>query len=521
MDISVDQLIENSFVISIDSKILCRFNSIFSNAGFTALPKPFSGFKFNRNQFTADKFTKKLYENKNSTAATYGALGCGVSHAALVKHADLIGLDFVCIFEDDAYPCIDVIQKMQTALQGIPDDCDILKLGWSRIYNKKEDLSQKFNREPQSYGTFAYIVFKKYYKEYFRNFEKSYISDHIVMNNDNVHLYHVQQKLFSYYNSASDKPLHSYGNPKIDGKDFSLSYMNRRLIQQNTIQPKQELIDALHSIQPFAYRANGGNAGDIIIALAETQLFDDQKLDYTMVNASNKQQMINQPFNLVYGGGGGWIDLYSSNCAKQLNTYFKNKNLRKAIVLPSTFYKCDDIVKSFDERFTVFCRDIQSLNYCKSMNQKANFILHNDMAFSADFSCFQFDNLDDVDVEDAQAIKQKMHEYRMKNKSSTASFIRTDREKTVSTDICKIDNFDLSLIKGVYGENLSLSKIRQYSKLFLYMIDKYQTICTNRLHVAICSYKLNKHIVCYNNSYGKVFNVLKYSIPEYEKIEFK
>lgn len=49
MDITVDQLIENSFVISIDSKILCRFNSIFSNAGFTALPKPFSGFKFNKN----------------------------------------------------------------------------------------------------------------------------------------------------------------------------------------------------------------------------------------------------------------------------------------------------------------------------------------------------------------------------------------------------------------------------------------------------------------------------------------
>lgn len=67
---------------------------------------------------------------------------------------------------------------------------------------------------------------------------------------------------------------------------------------------------------------------------------------------------------------------------------------------------------------------------------------------------------------------------------------------------------------------MSKPEIQEYTKLFLYLINKYQTIYTNRLHVAICSYKLNKKIICYDNSYGKVFNTLKFSIPSYEKIKF-
>ena len=178
---------------------------------------------------------KKLYDGKCTSSIKYGALGCGVSHAFLVKHAMMLGLDFICIFEDDAYPCNDILSKLQLALTGIPDDCDILKLGWSRIYNGKTTLNNKFNADPRSYGTFAYIVFKKYYESYFKNFEKSYISDHIVMNSSNVKLYHVQQKLFSYYNAKTDKPLHSLGNPVIDGTAFSMQYMSNNKADFNAI----------------------------------------------------------------------------------------------------------------------------------------------------------------------------------------------------------------------------------------------------------------------------------------------
>lgn len=114
----------------------------------------------------------------------------------------------------------------------------------------------------------------------------------------------------------------------------------------------------------------------------------------------------------MYGGGGGWIDIYRNNCVKQLDTYFKNKNLKKCIILPSTFHKCDDVVTSFDERFTVFCRDPASLEYCKSLNKKATFELHEDMVFQADFSELNLSQLGDLKTKDGVVIRKKLHEYR-------------------------------------------------------------------------------------------------------------
>jgi len=110
---------------------------------------------------------KMLFTGNNANKAKYGALGCGMSHATLVKYAQLCNLDFICIFEDDAYPCDDITSKLKQYLIGIPDDCDILKIGWNRIYNNENALNEKFNQKPKSWGTFAYIVFKKYYKQYF------------------------------------------------------------------------------------------------------------------------------------------------------------------------------------------------------------------------------------------------------------------------------------------------------------------------------------------------------------------
>ena len=49
MDITVEQLMQNSFVISINDKVLQRFNSIFTTADLTPLPKHMLGFRFNAN----------------------------------------------------------------------------------------------------------------------------------------------------------------------------------------------------------------------------------------------------------------------------------------------------------------------------------------------------------------------------------------------------------------------------------------------------------------------------------------
>ena len=58
-------------------------------------------------------------------------------------------------------------------------------------------------------------------------------------------------------------------------------------------------------------------------------------------------------------------------------------NLEKCLVLPSTFYNCPEIVALFDERFTVYCRDPKSFEYCKSLNKRATFKQHCDLAFTS------------------------------------------------------------------------------------------------------------------------------------------
>jgi GR25 family glycosyltransferase involved in LPS biosynthesis len=219
----------------------------------------------------------------------YGALGCGVSHAALVKYANLLNLDFIAIFEDDAYPCDEILEKLTEYLTGIPDDCDILKIGWSGVYKNENSFQQKFNRQPKSWGTFAYVIFKRYYKRYFENFKKSYISDHDVMSSDSVNTYHTRQRLFYYYNQESDVLIHNNSNKLSKQPGFSMQYAKEFLPIMNSIEPRPSMLNALTGLPPFLYRPNGGNAGDIVIAFAELQLFDKLGLKYTQINGDNKQ----------------------------------------------------------------------------------------------------------------------------------------------------------------------------------------------------------------------------------------
>lgn len=89
--------------------------------------------------------------------------------------------------------------------------------------------------------------------------------------------------------------------------------------------------------------------------------------------------LLNRPFDFVYGGGGIWNPHY--NYMKLLKMYAMHKNMRSFTILPSSFWQCDDAVRMFDSRFTVFCRDMQSYEYCTSRNKTAKFILHDDVAF--------------------------------------------------------------------------------------------------------------------------------------------
>ena len=61
---------------------------------------------------------------------TSNAANVRLSNLAVVKMAEALDWPFVCIFEDDALPCIGARTKLEDSLKDLPADIDMLKIGW-------------------------------------------------------------------------------------------------------------------------------------------------------------------------------------------------------------------------------------------------------------------------------------------------------------------------------------------------------------------------------------------------------
>lgn len=262
----------------------------------------------------------------------------------------------------------------------------------------------------------------------------------------------------------------------------------------------------IYDLGSFAYRANGGNLGDFLISSSEFRIFEEIGAKYKLITSKNKNNIISNRFNLVYGGGGGWVRYYKKDYQYPIKDYFKNRNLNRCIVLPSSFYDCDDVVTSFDNRFLVFCRDYRSFEYCKRLNSTAKFVFYDDLAFRLDAKCFLKSDYFLTKKEGSIAWSfDKVLKYIHSNTGKEASFIREDAEKSIEP---LKGNFDISAYFYRHGENISREDSDSAAELLLNTVNRYDVIHTNRLHVAIASILLGKKVNIYDNSYGKISAVM-------------
>lgn len=107
----------NTFVISINAERLKAFRAVLRERG---LEQP------------------ALYEGcycKN------GVLGCTLSHYSLIKLAKTLGLPYLIVLEDDAYPRKDCKEHLDKLFEHLPDDWRILKLEdlWHEKYQVVDD----------------------------------------------------------------------------------------------------------------------------------------------------------------------------------------------------------------------------------------------------------------------------------------------------------------------------------------------------------------------------------------------
>lgn len=225
MKISIEELLKNSFVISINNERYKQFVKYFTEYKLnTPLPRLIQGAVF-RNISGVDN--------------------CSISHYTIVKLAMSLNLPFVCIFEDDAYPCINVKNKLEMYLEHIPDDTECILLGNIGImHDNDKEKTDYYIPVKREVGSHAYILFKSQYQTYvdvceklmFRTFKNltyngNYIADHILTEHMNVIA--PKENLFVQFVKDDIECLHK------GTSTFSYEYI-REKEQQNFINPLKQ-----------------------------------------------------------------------------------------------------------------------------------------------------------------------------------------------------------------------------------------------------------------------------------------
>jgi len=235
---------------------------------------------------------------------------------------------------------------------------------------------------------------------------------------------------------------------------------------------------------------NPGNAGDSLIAYGTIQIFKKLNINYSIGEASKKYS--NQ--TLFYGGGGNFIGIYP-DCSNFLKN---NKDSNEIVILPHTIAGEDELIKSLEDNVKIICREKISYTYVNEvLTNKSNLYLSKDLALY---------------IEGLEAFKETKGE-------GVANCYRTDRERTEIN--IPADNVDLSNKLYLAGNTQQPEVIESVTLSFFKYLSNFDTINTNRLHIAIAGGLLNKKVNFYRNIYWKNKAVFDYCLEkDYPNITF-
>jgi len=269
---------------------------------------------------------------------------------------------------------------------------------------------------------------------------------------------------------------------------------NKKIFKTEEFVEKTNLLNYLKKFQgkKILYRPNPGNLGDKIINLATKMMFDELKLDYVEVSGDQKVKKN----TIIYGGGGNLVEYYQ-HCKNFLEI---NKEDNEIIILPHTINGHEDFIKSFGPNITIFCRDYNSYNYLKKINQKIQVFVSDDLAFF---------------IQKSPLIIPRKYSY--PNTDRTLNCFRTDCEKK-STNYPK-NNIDLSMVDPYNLNPVDKKDTIAINKLLNYLTE-FTDVHTDRLHIAIMATFLGRKVFLYHNSYWKNKAVYDCSLKKFPNIQF-
>jgi len=126
--------------------------------------------RFLNNKDNEDGYNTRYKDEIIHDRRKLGSLGCTLSHISLLKNMIKNNDEFVCVLEDDAILDKQFFEKIQKALNDVPEDWDIIFLGFSCAYShdnrcKKNDSIKKIKDNIHSinyiYGSYGYLINNK------------------------------------------------------------------------------------------------------------------------------------------------------------------------------------------------------------------------------------------------------------------------------------------------------------------------------------------------------------------------
>lgn len=263
------------------------------------------------------------------------------------------------------------------------------------------------------------------------------------------------------------------------------------------------------------YYPNNGNAGDALLNMGFYELASKYNINYIEI----KRDFVNEIKNndiLLIAGGGAMVPEWgaTTELVKNLN---KNTQL---VILPQSIRGVDEVIKNLPEKTIVFCREKYSYEYCLKKSNAEKVYLENDIAFHCDVGKIQ--SLDKIKPNYSAKDYVRMFfllTHSLKKRFTPKVYaMRVDKEKNSNLSVPRTLMNDFSLIANFGSGNFNES-IYSANK-FLEVINLYDEIHTDRLHVAIGACLLGKKVIVYNNGYYKCKGVYEQSMKNFPNVKF-
>ncbi len=275
------------------------------------------------------------------------------------------------------------------------------------------------------------------------------------------------------------------------------------------------------------YKSNPGNAGDALIALGAYQLFENANANVRTLRYIDEVDLSGQ---IVYYAGGGAINPHYGHARKFIERW--HDKVERLIILPHTVFDCDALVRSFGDNVDFILREKRSFAYVNDHATNCRVHLADDLALNINVDSLLASGLPlgwqlyfPKQIIKINQPQRKLAIVRLLKLLKNMRFVglsgvkinlqspilnafRMDVEKTTAP--IPEDNVDLSKLFEYGTENPTIVNYSSY--LFFRFLEHFDTIRTNRLHVAIAAALLGKGVEMFPNSYFKNEAVYNYSL---------